>query len=146
MPLPSTRVFHPRWSEHASETTDQAENVRIKLLEGTAEGWVPGEGAVSGDGNVLYDGPARMTYDRDRAITKDNADQVTSTGSVLIALPRSVNLDVQPGSTVQILEGDVNGPVGVFVKRTLRVLTVRVSGYSWGTVLDCHESRGRSNG
>ena len=147
MPLPSTTVFHPQWSALAAETTDEAENVRIQIIEGLEEGgWQPGVGVVPGTENVLYDGRARMTYDRDRAITKDNADQVTSTGSILVALPRGVNLDVQPGSTVRIIEGDVNGPLGEFVKRTLRVLTVRVSGFSWGTVLDCHESRGRSNG
>lgn len=147
MPLPSTRVVHPKWSEHYAQTTDEAENSRIQILAGTSEDWVPGEGATSGEGNVLYDGPARVTYDLDRAITKDNADQVTSVGTVLVALRRSVPSHVaQPGNTVRVVEGDVNGPLGDFVQRTLRVLTVRVSGYSWGTLLDCHESAGRTNG
>lgn len=148
MPLPSTSVFHPEWSQHAAATTDEVTNADIQIIAGLEEGgWVPGEG-VSGPGtaNVLYDGRARITYDRNRAITKDNADQVTSTGSVLVALPRTVTVDVQPGNTVKVVAVDVNGPLGEFVGRTMRVLTVRVSGFSWGTVLDCHESRGRSNG
>lgn len=148
MPLPATRVFHPEWSQRVSETTDGAENVRVQLIEGLdVGGWVPGEGvSTPGLEHVLYDGPARLTYDLDRAITKDNGDQVTSTGTVLVALPRSVSVNAAPGNTVRVLDGDVNGPTGMFVARTLRVLTVRVSGYSWGTLLDCHESRGRSNG
>jgi hypothetical protein len=146
MPFASTKIFHPRWSENSAESTDTAMNSRVRVLDGTSEDWVQGQGPVTGDGVVLYDGPARVSYDLDRAITEDNADQVTSIGTVLVALPRAVDVNPHPGGTVQVWTNDSNGPLGDSPVRTLRILTVRESGYSWGMVLDCHESRGRSNG
>lgn len=144
MPFPSTRVVHPEWSEHNSNVNDDT-NAQIEILNGTASGWNPTDGPTAGDGVVLYAGPARVSYDLDRPFTKDNADQVTSTSIVLVQLPRSTQVKVFPGNTVNVLSVDGNG-LEALATMTLRVLSQRHSGLSWGATMDCVEMVGRASG
>lgn len=148
MPLPSTRVFHPKWSEHNSKVNDDP-NALIQILNGTATEWNPTDGVVPGAADILYGGedgaPARVSYDLDRPFTKDNADQVTSTSIVLVQLPRSAQIKVYPGNTVNVLSVDENG-LEDLATMTLRVLSERHSGYSWGPTFDCVEMLGRASG
>ena len=122
-------------------------NTTIRILNGTATEWTPEAGVVEGTAEVLYVGPARVSYDLDRPFTKDNADQVTTTSVILVALPRGAVLARLPGSgmTVKVDAVDDNGQPE-FAEATLRVLKARHSGLSFGVVMDCSEMVGRTNG
>lgn len=148
MPFSTTRVFHPKWSEHNSKVNDDP-NALIQILNGTATDWNPTNGVVPGASDILYGGedgaPARVSYDLDRPFTKDNADQVTSTGIVLVQLPRTVQVRVYPGNTINVLSVDENG-LEDLANIALRVLLQRRSGYSWGATFDCVEMVGRKSG
>lgn len=146
-PLPGTRVVHPRWGEAHGAVSDRAMNTTIRVLHGTTTGWTAAEGASEGVGNLIYAGPARVSYDLDRPFTKDNADQVTTTSVILVALPREAVLPSLPesGMTVKVDEVDANG-LPEFAATTLRILKARHSGLSFGIVMDCIEMKGRTNG
>lgn len=146
-PLPSTRVVHPRWAAKHGAVSDDAMNTQIRILAGTRTDWTPETGPIETAAEVLYAGPARVSYDLDRPFTKDNADQVTTTSVILVALPRDVVLSRLPGSgmTVKVDSVDANG-LPEFVQSTLRILKARHSGLSFGIVMDCSEMSGRSNG
>ena len=81
------------------------------------------------------------------AAWKDNADQVTTTATVLVALPRTAAPTVMPvaGMTVKVDSVDDNG-LSDFSESTLRILHTRRSGLSFGIVMDCSEMVGRTNG
>lgn len=149
MPLPSTRVIHPDWSEHNSlvNEDESAVNCVIEILDGdnSTTGWNPVDGPTPGDVDELYTGPARASYDLDRPFTKDNADQVTSTSIVLVQLPRDAQFRVHPGNTVNVLSVDKNG-LQAIAGMKLRVLSQRHSGLSWGATFDCVEMVGRAKG
>lgn len=147
MPFPGTRVVHPAWGVKHGEVSDDAMNATIAILKGNATDWKAATGPVVGADNVIYSGLARVSYDLDRPFTKDNADQVTTTAVVLVALPRDAVLPVLPdsGMTVKVLAVDSNG-LNALVQATLRVLKARHSGLSFGVVLDCTEMVGRTNG
>lgn len=148
MPLPSTRVIHPDWSEHNGLINEDpsAVNCVIDILAGTSTDWNPTDGPVPGASTVLYgDRPARASYDLDRPFTKDNADQVTSTSIVLIQLPRSFQGKVYPGNTINVKSVDKNG-LQDLAGMNLRVLSQRHSGLSWGATFDCVEMTGRAAG
>jgi len=144
MPFPSTKVFHPKWSEHNSKVNDDP-NCVIEILYGTSTDWNPTDGPVPGEADELYTGPARVSYDLDRPFTKDNADQITSTSIVLVQLPRDVQVKVYPGNTINVLSVDENG-LEDLAEIALRVLSQRRSGYSWGATFDCMETTGRADG
>ena len=147
MPFPGTRVVHPRWGAQGGGVSDAAMNAHVRILEGTAAGWSLTSGPVAGADVVVYDGPARVSYDLDRPFTKDNADQVTTTATVLVALPRTAAPTVMPvaGMTGKVDSVDDNG-LSDFSESTLRVLHTRRSGLSFGIVMDCSEMVGRTNG
>ena len=147
MPFPGTSVVHPEWGAHHGAVSDEAMNAAVQILRGTTEDWTPADGLIPGAGNVIYAGPARVSYDLDRPFTKDNADQVTTTAVVLVALPRTTTFTVLPdsGMTVKVLTADANG-LPEIAQATLRVLKSRHSGLSFGVVLDCIEMVGRTNG
>lgn len=147
MPFPSTRVIHPDWSEHNAliNEDESAVNCQIEILNGTSTDWNTTDGVVPGAGVELYSGPARASYDLDRPFTKDNADQVTSTSIVLVQLPRSVQVKVYPGNTINVLSVDKNG-LQALAGINLRVLSQRHSGLSWGATFDCVEMAGRASG
>lgn len=146
-PFPGTHVVHPRWGAKHGAASDGSMNCQIRILKGTATDWTPQAGAVVGASNVVYTGPARVSYDLDRPFTKDNADQVTTTSVILVALPRDAVLGELPksGMTVKVDEVDENG-LPQFVDATLRILKSRHSGLSFGIVMDCSEMSGRTNG
>lgn len=147
-PLPSTRVIHPRWGAKHGAVSDDAMNAVISIMAGTTADWTPEAGLVPGEGNFIYRSkPARVSYDLDRPFTKDNADQVTTTSVILVALPRDAVLDRLPGSgmTVKVESVDENG-IPEFAQATLRILKARHSGLSFGIVMDCSEMSGRTNG
>lgn len=147
MPFPGTKVAHPEWGERHGEVSDRAMNSLVTILKGNASDWTPAGGLVEGADNVIYDGPARVSYDLDRPFTKDNADQVTTTAVILVALPRTTTFTVLPdsGMTVKVNSVDENGLPGI-AQATLRVIKARHSGLSFGVVLDCSEMVGRTNG
>jgi hypothetical protein len=147
MPLPTTRVIHPDWSEHNANVNDDpsAVNAVIQILNGTSTDWNSTDGVVPGTGTELYSGPARVSYDLDRPFTKDNADQVTSTSIVLVQLPRTAQVRVYPGNTVNVISVDKNGLQGL-AGISARVLSQRRSGLSWGATFDCVEMVGRKDG
>ena len=147
MPFPGTKVVHPAWGAHHGAVSDEAMNASIKILKGNASDWTAADGLVPGADNVIYAGPARVSYDLDRPFTKDNADQVTTTAIVLVALPRTATFTVLPdsGMTVKVEAVDENGLPDI-AQATLRVLKSRHSGLSFGVVLDCIEMVGRTNG
>lgn len=147
MPLPTTRVIHPDWSEHNANVNEDisAVNAVIEILNGTTTGWNPTDGAVPGAGVELYSGPARVSYDLDRPFTKDNADQLTSTSIILVQLPRTVQVRVYPGNTVNVISVDKNG-LQALAGISARVLSQRRSGLSWGATFDCVEMVGRASG
>ncbi len=122
-------------------------NAQITILKGNASDWTPSGGLDEGADNIIYDGRARVSYDLDRPFTKDNADQVTTTAIVLVALPRTVTFTTLPesGMTVKVEAVDDNG-LPEIVRATLRVIKARHSGLSFGVVLDCSEMVGRTNG
>lgn len=147
-PIPTTRVVHPRWAKHHGEVSDRAMNAIITIFKGTSTTWTPESGAVPGAENVIYQSkPARVSYDLDRPFTKDNADQVTTTSMILVALPRDAVLVELPesGMTVRVESVDGNG-LPQFAKTTLRIIKARHSGLSFGIVMDCSEMVGRTNG
>lgn len=147
MPFPGTHVVHPDWGKTHGAVSDEAMNATIRILKGTAAGWNSVDGPTAGDGNVIYAGPARVSYDLDRPFTKDNADQVTTTSVILVALPRTATFTTLPdsGMTVKVEAVDGNG-LNAIAQATLRVLKSRHSGLSFGVVLDCIEMVGRTNG
>ena len=147
MPLPGTKVVHPEWAARHGAVSDAAMNASITIFKGTTDDWNPTDGLVAGAGNVIYDGPARVSYDLDRPFTKDNADQITTTSVILVALPRTTVFTVLPdsGMTVKVVSVDGNG-LSAIAQATLRVLKARHSGLSFGVVLDCSEMVGRTNG
>lgn len=146
-PLPSTRVVHPLWGATHGRVSDAAMNATIRIVKGNATDWTPETGPVVGADNVVYNGPARISYDLDRPFTKDNADQVTTTSVILVALPRTATLPALPdsGMTVHVDAVDYNG-LPPFAVSTMRVLKARHSGLSFGIVIDCAEMVGRTNG
>lgn len=145
MPFPSTKIIHPRWGAEHGEVSDGAMNTTVRVLHGTTTDWNPTDGPVVGANNVIYEGPARVSYDLDRPFTKDNADQITTTSAIVVALPRSVTVMPESGMTVLVLTVDDNG-LARFVNTTLRVVKARHSGLSFGMVMDCQEMVGRTNG
>ena len=147
MPFPGTKVVHPEWGARHGEVSDEAMNAQVTILKGNASDWTPADGLIEGADNVIYDGPARVSYDLDRPFTKDNADQVTTTSIVLVALPRTTTFTVLPdsGMTVKVNSVDANGLPDI-AQATLRVIKARHSGLSFGVVLDCSEMVGRTNG
>lgn len=153
MPFSTTRVIHPDWSDHNSRVNDDPSSVncKIKIFDGDAStgGWNPTDGPVAGTAALLYgdpDGaPARVSFDLDRPFTKDNADQVTSTSIVLVQLPKTAQVKVFPGNTIQVVSVDKNG-LEALADMTLRVLSQRRSGVSWGPTFDCVEMTGRASG
>ena len=147
MPFPGTQVVHPEWGEHHGAVSDGAMNAAIKIFKGNGSDWTVAGGLAEGTDNVIYDGPARVSYDLDRPFTKDNADQVTTTAVILVALPRTTTFTVLPdsGMTVKVLSVDDNG-LNAIAEATLRVIKARHSGLSFGVVLDCSEMVGRTNG
>ena len=147
MPFPGTKVIHPDWGVHHGEVSDSAMNAVITILKGNATEWTLETGPTVGPDNVIYAGPARVSYDLDRPFTKDNADQITTTAVILVALPRTTTFTVLPdsGMTVQVESVDSNG-LDAIAQATLRVLKSRHSGLSFGVVLDCIEMVGRTNG
>lgn len=146
-PLPSTRVVHPLWGDHHGAVSDAAMNATIRIIRGSTTDWTPEDGPIAGFDNVVYTGTARVSYDLDRPFTKDNADQVTTTAVILVALPRSAVLSELPdsGMTVKVDAVDQNG-LSEFATATLRILKTRHSGLSFGIVMDCVEMVGRTNG
>lgn len=146
-PLPSTRVVHPDWAAAHGAVSDSAMNCTISILDGSLTDWTPETGPIESVSPMLYTGPARVSYDLDRPFTKDNADQVTTTSVILVALPRTADMDRLPesGMTVKIISVDGNG-LPEFAATTLRILKARHSGLSFGIVLDCVEMVGRTNG
>lgn len=147
MPFPGAKVVHPKWGEKHGEVSDSAMNAVVTVLRGNATGWTATTGPTVGTDNVIYTGPARVSYDLDRPFTKDNADQVTTTSVILVALPRTTVFTVLPdsGMTVRVESVDSNG-LDAIARATLRVLKSRHSGLSFGVVLDCIEMVGRTNG
>ena len=122
-------------------------NASVRVMTASAADWNTTDGVVPGSPTVLYTGPARVSYDLDRPFTKDNADQVTTTSVILVALPRSAPLTALPqsGMTVKVDTVDENG-LPEFAPATLRILKARHSGLSFGIVMDCSEMSGRTNG
>lgn len=122
-------------------------NATISILKGITTDWTPEAGPIVGVGNEIYAGPARVSYDLDRPFTKDNADQVTTTSVILVALPREVDLEPLPesGMTIRVEGVDQNG-LPQFAISYLRILKARHSGLSFGVVIDCVEMVGRTNG
>lgn len=147
MPFPGASVVHPQWGKRHGAVSDGAMNAVIKIFKGNGSDWTPADGLVEGADNVIYDGPARVSYDLDRPFTKDNADQLTTTAVILVALPRTTTFTVLPesGMTVKVLSVDDNG-LDAIAEATLRVIKARHSGLSFGVVLDCSEMVGRTNG
>lgn len=147
MPFPGTHVVHPRWGAKHGAVSDSSMNTMIRIVKGTTTDWTPADGAVEGFSDVVYTGPARVSYDLDRPFTKDNADQVTTTSVILVALPRDAALAALPqsGMTVKVDTVDANG-LPEFAAATLRILKARHSGLSFGIVMDCSEMSGRTNG
>jgi len=148
MPFPGTHVVHPEWGAKHGEVSDSAMNATISILKGNATNWTVADGPTVGADNVIYESkPARVSYDLDRPFTKDNADQVTTTAVILVALPRDAVLAQLPesGMTVKVEAVDTNG-LPEFAEATLRVLKARHSGLSFGIVMDCVEMVGRTNG
>jgi len=147
MPFPGTHVVHPAWGDTHCAVSDEAMNAVVTILKGTATDWTPATGPTVGLDNVIYAGPARVSYDLDRPFTKDNADQLTTTSVILVALPRTTTFTVLPdsGMTVKVESVDSNG-LNAIAHATLRVLKARHSGLSFGVVLDCSEMVGRTNG
>ena len=147
MPFPGTHVVHPDWGVKHGAVSDEAMNATITVLKGNATDWTLETGPTVGLDNVIYAGPARVSYDLDRPFTKDNADQVTTTAVILVALPRTTTFTVLPesGMTVRVESVDSNG-LNAIAQATLRVLKSRHSGLSFGVVLDCIEMVGRTNG
>lgn len=147
MPFPGAKVVHPKWGEHHGEVSDSAMNAVVTILKGNSTGWTATAGPTVGADNIIYTGPARVSYDLDRPFTKDNADQVTTTSVILVALPRTTVFTVLPdsGMTVRVESVDSNG-LNAIARATLRVLKSRHSGLSFGVVLDCIEMVGRTNG
>lgn len=147
MPFPGTHVVHPDWGKTHGDVSDAAMNATVTIYKGTAAGWNAVDGPTAGDGNVIYTGEARVSYDLDRPFTKDNADQITTTAVILVALPRTAEFTALPdsGMTVKVESVDDNGLPDI-AEATLRVLKSRHSGLSFGVVLDCIEMVGRTNG
>jgi hypothetical protein len=146
-PFPGTHVVHPRWAAKHGAVSDTAMNTTIRIITASTADWTPEAGLVPGLTSTVYSGPARVSYDLDRPFTKDNADQVTTTSVILVALPRDAVLGTLPesGMTVKVDTVDSNG-LAEFAAATLRVLKSRHSGLSFGIVLDCVEMVGRTNG
>lgn len=146
-PIPSTRVVHSRWGARHGQVSDRAMNTVVRVLKGTTTDWTAEDGPVPGTGTTIYHGPARVSYDLDRPFTKDNADQVTTTSVILVALPRDAVMADLPesGMTVRVESVDANG-LPEFADSVLRILKARHSGLSFGIVMDCIEMVGRSNG
>ena len=122
-------------------------NATVRILKGSATDWTAADGPIVGPSGLIYEGPARVSYDLDRPFTKDNADQVTTTSVILVALPRDAVLVPLPesGMTVKVDAVDENG-LPEIASATLRILKARHSGLSFGVVVDCIEMVGRTNG
>jgi hypothetical protein len=146
-PLPGTHVVHPLWAETHGAVSDAAMNATIQIINGSTTDWTPETGVVEGADDTIYVGKARVSYDLDRPFTKDNADQVTTTSVILVALPRDAVLLPLPesGMTVKVITVDGNG-LPEIAAATLRILKARHSGLSFGVVMDCVEMVGRTNG
>lgn len=129
-PLTSTRVMHPRWSEHHAPVTAGTMNATCEITHGaTGGGWDPATGPTSGTPTVTYTGRCRVAYDSTQPRDTDAADQVITIRTVNVALPAG-SAPQGPGARLRVTAVDANGPAGMVG----RVLTVEAVAYPSQTV------------
>lgn len=124
-PLASTRVMHPRWSEHHAPVTEGTMNATCEITHGsTGGGWSSTTGPTPGTPTVTYTGRCRVAYESTQPRDTDAADQAVTIRTVNIALPAGSPAQT-PGARVRITAVDTNGPAALVG----RVLTLDAVAY-----------------
>lgn len=136
MPLPSTRVIHPRWAAHHQPITEDAMNATVTITHGATGGdWSFEDGEQPGEAIVTYTGAARVVYVPTQARDADAVGQEITTRRVVLGIPREVELQVRT-AVVVVDAVDANGPSWL-AGRKLVVQSVGGSSLAWEQLLDC---------
>lgn len=136
MPLPSTRVVHPRWSAHHAPVTEDAMNAVVVITYGGTEPtWSSGGHESEGEAVTTYAGEARVVYDPVQGRDTESADQDVTVRRVTVSLPRTAD-DQEVGARVLVLSVDDNAPSWL-TGTVLTVASLGRSSYAWEQLLEC---------
>lgn len=88
MPLPSTKVIHPRWSDHHAPVPAGAMTATCTAYIGGEGSWDPVNGATPGETTPLYVGPCRAQALNRSAGEADSAGQPVVEHPYLVVINR----------------------------------------------------------
>ncbi|GGM27133.1 hypothetical protein GCM10011608_09900 [Micromonospora sonchi] len=134
MPLPNSRLIHPRFEEHHRPTVEASMTVEVRLSR-PAVGGVRDKttGVTSFDGETpLWQGQAALRAN-DGGSPTVQADRVVALGGYLLRLPADAPAP-QVRDVVDVL-GEVSDPS--LVGARLRVVDVPRNGLSWQRTVGC---------
>lgn len=105
MPLPNTRMIHPRWQGHHAPVVVGGMEARVRLSRPAGLGTRnPATGKTPEVGpRIYYEGPARVQNRGGVSPAASDAAREVATGNYLVAVPIEVGAEPLLGDLVDVL-------------------------------------------